>query len=88
MKTYTAVITKEGRNPRRCGHNHHTASAARRCGHKSLSHFAVLTIEASDGQPVTLADLTETETDYRKSNFKEWVEDIAEYLATAPGGAT
>jgi hypothetical protein len=35
----------------------------------------------ADGQPVTLADLTETEAVYREANWKEWVEDIAEYLA-------
>jgi hypothetical protein len=81
MRTYTAVTTKEGRNPRRCGHNHHTAFAAHRCGDKNRQHFAVLTIEASDGQPVTLADLTKTEADYREANWKEWAEDIAECLA-------
>jgi hypothetical protein len=80
-RTYTAVVTDEGRNSRRCGHNHHTASAAYRCGDKNRQHFAVLQIEASDGQPVTLGDFAVSEADYREANWKEWVEDIAEYLS-------
>ena len=86
MRTYTAILTKKGREPRRCGHNHHTGSAALRCGEKARQdeHFVVLHVEASDGQPVTLVDLTETEADYREANWKEWVEDIAEYLSGEP----
>lgn len=81
MRTYKAVRTEEGRDPVRCGHNHHTASAAYRCAHKKLPHFTVASIEASDGQPVTLADFDVAETDYREENWNGWVEDIAEYLA-------
>ncbi len=81
-RTYTAVVKKEGRKKGvRCGHNHHTASAAHRCGGKNREHFALLTIEASDGSDVTLADFAVTEAECREANWKEWMADIAEYLA-------
>jgi Iap family predicted aminopeptidase len=72
-RTYTAVVTKEGcKEGVRCGHKHHTASAAHRCGDKNREHFAVLTIEGSDGKPVTLADFAVTGADYRKANVFGW----------------
>lgn len=81
-RTYKAVRTDESCKPVRCGHKHHTASAAYRCGHKNLPHLTVVTIEASDGRDLTLADLTMTEAEYRKANWSEWLADIAEYLSS------
>jgi len=62
---YTAVRTwykfgtvpLEVKKTTRCGHNHQTGNAAHRCGEKNLPNWVVLSVEASDGKPVTLADL-------------------------------